>query len=97
VHELYTLATTLNMMLDQVQHTLEIEQQTAVALCRFVADAAYELRSPLAVLRGSAEGPPAADSAARDEPLKRPPDKRASYQEGFRHCWEGFSPSRPLE
>jgi two-component system OmpR family sensor kinase len=55
VIELQTLASTLNTMLDQVQHTVALEQQTATALRRFVADAAHELRSPLAVLRGSVD------------------------------------------
>jgi two-component system OmpR family sensor kinase len=55
VRELHALAATFNMMLDRVQHTVEIEQQTAAALRRFVADAAHELRSPMAVLRGSVE------------------------------------------
>ena len=55
ITELQTLASTLNTMLDQVQHTVALEQQTATALRRFVADAAHELRSPLAVLRGSVD------------------------------------------
>ena len=53
--ELRTLTDVLNEMLTALEAALNLERQTADAHKRFVADAAHELRSPLANLRGTIE------------------------------------------
>lgn len=53
--ELQSLTVILNEMLAALEAALTAERQTAEAQKRFVADAAHELRSPLANLRGTIE------------------------------------------
>jgi signal transduction histidine kinase len=60
--EIAALATTTNATLDRLEQAVDRHQ-------RFVADAAHELRSPLAVLRTRLEIEPAAGPELRDEAL----------------------------
>jgi two-component system OmpR family sensor kinase len=53
--ELQTLTEVLNEMLAALEAAMTLERQTADAHRRFVTDAAHELRSPLANLRGTIE------------------------------------------
>ena len=53
--ELRTLTDVLNEMLTALEAAMNLERQTADAHKRFVTDAAHELRSPLANLRGTIE------------------------------------------
>jgi two-component system OmpR family sensor kinase len=53
--ELQSLTAILNEMLAALEAALTAERQTVEAQKRFVADAAHELRSPLANLRGTIE------------------------------------------
>lgn len=53
--ELYTLAETLNGMLERLENLYRRMEEINEAQRRFVADASHELRTPLTTIRGNAE------------------------------------------
>ncbi|MCI0153671.1 sensor histidine kinase [Dermacoccus nishinomiyaensis] len=53
--EMESLARSLNVMLSQVERSMEIKDRSEESMRSFVADASHELRTPLATVRGYAE------------------------------------------
>ncbi|HET8600561.1 MAG TPA: HAMP domain-containing sensor histidine kinase [Segeticoccus sp.] len=53
--EVASLATSLNVMLAQIEQSFSLREASEVRMRQFVADASHELRTPLATVRGYAE------------------------------------------
>lgn len=49
------LANSINIMLEQIEHSFAIKEQSERQIRQFVSDASHELRTPLATVRGYAE------------------------------------------
>lgn len=53
--EVAHLAESINIMLEQIEHSFSIKEQSEHKMRQFVSDASHELRTPLATVRGYAE------------------------------------------
>lgn len=53
--EVGSLATSLNAMLTQIEHSFAVQRASEERMRRFVSDASHELRTPLATVRGYGE------------------------------------------
>lgn len=53
--EIESLSRSLNLMLAQLERSMEVKDRSEESMRRFVADASHELRTPLATVRGYAE------------------------------------------
>lgn len=53
--EIESLSGSLNLMLAQLERSMEVKGRSEESMRRFVADASHELRTPLATVRGYAE------------------------------------------
>lgn len=53
--EVGMLSDSINVMLNQIEHSFEVKDQSEAKMRQFVSDASHELRTPLATVRGYAE------------------------------------------
>lgn len=53
--EVAHLADSINVMLEQIEHSFEVKERSEAKMRQFVSDASHELRTPLATVRGYAE------------------------------------------
>lgn len=71
--EVAVLSTSINTMLDELEHSQRAEREAQASLAQFVADASHELRTPVAAISGHAElaASDMADEATRQRSLQR--------------------------